>query len=281
MTPEDYYRLLYQYNYIRPLPAIPTSPSTAPLSLHFFFGIIGFCGFYSDYQRLAITHNHHTWYRMEQVYYYPGFDAILLFMDRFSAGMSGCFVELADVSGYTSFSLERYAGTNLSRFSVYDSWTNDKTDLSVTIHGFTQDETYRCTAVQSCTVDSQQITKAFFDAMRFAYGPQLVSIGRRLLYDEFYTEAIEEAKDPLTHNLPSDDPDDDSSLTAMQKSIAYWNWIRTFPGLFPIPQPLLGLSDFFTKEEINRLSPSPTQDLYAPIPPAPILSCLKGRITNL
>lgn len=259
MTPTEYYRLLYQYNYMRILPALTSEPDSAPLSLTFHLSEDPSCpGDFPDYNLITIKHENGIWGSMNKIFLYPAFDALLIFMTQIASGISGSWVELYDYPGLSSASFERYSNSSLGRFALYNPDDEEVTPpVSMTIHGYTPKETYTRYAVSVCTVDYQELSHAFLQEMRHAYGHALLQNGSRFIHDDFLT-------------------DDEEPLETIRMAIAYWNWIRAFPGLFSTPQPLLGLTDFLTSEEIRKISTG-SEDISSPIPPEPLLSNLADR----
>lgn len=142
-------------------------PESETVPIRFFIRRGDFSGFYPDYHELRVFAGRKQLDWIGTLWYYPAFDALLLFFSRIRDGSSGLWVECYDYYDYlVDLSFERYGNSDLGLFKTITRFEEDSTE-SLKIPGVSVDIVGDF-ATKSCVVSSTQLCEEFFRAMRFA-----------------------------------------------------------------------------------------------------------------
>lgn len=265
ITPEEYKKYLIEYKYFRTLPAMDTPPDTDPVYVHLKLLPGEITGFRADYGLYRLRTGRKK-IDIETYYYTPAADGFLLWADTLDEETSGSWIDLYDhPDGFTDVFFRRYGDSDTIRLFIAYPPYDDIEDRTPNPMGLTGRDNRSLSISDELTVSGRQLKKEIFREFHFAYGEKLLRQGRRLL-QEYYEDVLSYINSPIEEPLP----EEDDSILSMWRSIAYWNWIRSYPGLFPVPQQLLSFSDFFTEEEIRTMQRFTKRDLYAVPDPAPL-----------
>lgn len=272
ITPEEYKKDLMKDDYFRMLPALDMVPDTEPVSIQFSLQKGSLDGFHADYNIYRFSVDGSPWIDIEKYCYTPATDALLLLASALAGGASGAWIDLYDYPAphreiFTDIFFERYKDSDLVRLTITLS-LDENIDMVAHHMHYVEIENRGSIPGKRCIVHVKDLVDTLFEGIRLAYGNQLLKEGRSLLqgdYEDFLWDVNHPDRNPHSGLEDEEDP-----IFNMWQSIAYWNWIRSYPGLFPAPQRLLSFSDFFTEEELRTMQSFTKRDLYAVPDPAPL-----------